>query len=106
MKKRIKITLYLFAGIAIQALIVAAVLGLWNLLVPAITGWTSIHYGQALGLTVLCRLLTGPLRLPAGRKRHSGHLHEKMHGMSREERKAFIREKLVRISDGEKDNEK
>ena len=109
MERTFKITLRTIGGIAILALIVAAVMWLWNLLIPAIIGWGSISYWQALGLTVLFRLLTGHLRMPAGygynRPRHR-HFHERMRGMSRGQREAFIRRKLHDLGSEEPDNEK
>jgi ABC-type multidrug transport system fused ATPase/permease subunit len=51
-------------GMVLVALIVAAlasfiIMGLWNWLVPSITGWKAIDAWQALGLLVLTRLLFG-----------------------------------------------
>ena len=35
------------------------VMWLWNWLTPALFGWHTITFGQALGLLVLCRILFG-----------------------------------------------
>ena len=48
----------LFMLIGLTA-IVAAIMLLWNYLIPSIIGWTTINYWQALGLFVLTRLLFG-----------------------------------------------
>lgn len=98
--------LHILIFIAVFAAAVAVVMLLWNALVPAIIGWGSITYLQAAGLMVLCRLLFGGL----GRKhhgwgcrdhhhRHDRHEHfhelrEAMKGMSRDERREFIRERM------------
>lgn len=105
MKKKncFRMTLHVIGGIVIMALFVAAIMGLWNLLIPAITGWSCINYWQALGLAVLFRLLTGHFgghfRGRFGHRGRHRHLHERMHGMSREERKAFIMKRLNKFSD-------
>ena len=53
------ILLIVIAGIAALG---AAVLLLWNELVPALFHGPTLAYGQAVGLLVLCRLLFGGLR--------------------------------------------
>lgn len=79
------------------AAVTAAVMLLWNCLIPSIVGWASITYWQALGLIVLCRLLLGGIGRHGmfGRghchPHHPGHLHEKWEGMSRSERREMIR---------------
>lgn len=84
-------------GVAIIGLLVAAVMGLWNWIVPGITGWTSITYWQALGLALLLRLLTGfhPPMFPLRGRRH---MHEKMRRMSMAERRAFIHSQLHKLT--------
>jgi len=91
--------------IAVFAAAVAVVMLLWNALVPTIIGWTSINYLQAAGLMVLCRLLFG------GFGRHRGHgffrnrceknkeVHQKMRAMSRDERREFIRQRMLKTFD-------
>lgn len=49
-------SLFMLIGLAV---IVAAIMLLWNYLIPSIIGWTTINYWQALGLFVLTRLLFG-----------------------------------------------
>jgi hypothetical protein len=38
------------------------VMSLWNWLIPAVTGWHAVTFGQALGLLVLSRILFGGFR--------------------------------------------
>lgn len=45
--------------LAVLAAAAAAVMLLWNALIPEIAGWTAIGFWQAAGLIVLCRLLFG-----------------------------------------------
>ena len=52
-------SLFMLIGLAV---IVAAIMLLWNYLIPSIIGWTTINYWQALGLFVLTRLLFGGFR--------------------------------------------
>ena len=47
------------AAVIIVVLIGEAVMHLWNWLLPALFGWHSIGFWQALGLLVLCRILFG-----------------------------------------------
>ncbi|MDR1414662.1 MAG: hypothetical protein LBI96_02535 [Odoribacteraceae bacterium] len=66
----------------------AAVMLLWNALVPGIFGLPTVTYLQALGLLVLTRLLVGGI--------HHGHprgreiLRDRWRGMSEEERRDLI----------------
>jgi hypothetical protein len=77
----------LIAAIAIGAF-GYVVMFLWNWLVPSITGWHAIGFGQAMGLLVLCRILFGGFR---------GHWHghwrsrmrERWEQMTPEEREQF-----------------
>lgn len=81
----------------VPELLVAAVMRLWNWIVPGITRWTSITYWQALGVALLLRLLTGfhPPMLPLRGRRH---MHEKMRRMSMGERRAFIHSQLHKLT--------
>lgn len=88
--------------IVVFAIAVAAVMFLWNAILPPLTGWASISYGQSAGLMVLGRLLTGEgLRLigfflnPGGRRQRE-HLRfrERLRRMSQEERREFIRRRM------------
>ncbi|MCD7937050.1 MAG: hypothetical protein LUG98_09350 [Tannerellaceae bacterium] len=69
---------------------------LWNALIPAIFGGIVINYWQAIGLLVLSRLLFGGFGFHhmAGRFGRHPHSHphlSQMHGMSRGEKREFIR---------------
>lgn len=86
------------AGIAITML-------LWNALIPSIIGWTAINYWQAAGLLILSRLMFGGFGRMKHFGRHRGHwdkdrrrqhteFHEKMRGMSKDERLNYIRERM------------
>ena len=52
-----KIALLVVVAIAILALLPAFTMWLWNWLMPAIFGLTTINYWQALGLMALASLL-------------------------------------------------
>ncbi|NDV47286.1 hypothetical protein D0T49_09540 [Paludibacter sp. 221] len=103
------IFLVVFAGVA------AIVMLLWNALIPAIIGWSAINYWQSAGLLVLCKLLIGGFgkMLPLGggymfarKSKKWGHMnhekmmhfhdhfHEKMDGMSPDERREYIRNRM------------
>jgi hypothetical protein len=94
MKKNWHITWHLLLGLAAVAGFGAAVLLLWNVLIPTIFGLAAINFWQALGLLALCRILFGGF----GHGRHVGrggfyrnHIHEKWHNMSDEERREFLK---------------
>ncbi len=82
-------------GLAAAAGFSAAVMLLWNWLMPAIFGLAAIGFWQALGLLVLARLLFGGIH-----GKHHGHHHgkgnpirEKWMKMSPEERREFVRKR-------------
>ena len=79
----------LFAVIAV-VLVGAAVMLLWNALLPGLFGVPVITFPQAIGLLVLTRILVGGLR---GRWGHHGHwrarMAERWERMSDEERAQF-----------------
>jgi hypothetical protein len=78
-----------FAVIAV-VLVGAAVMLLWNALLPGLFGVPAITFLQAIGLLVLTRILVGGLR---GRWGHHGHwrarMAERWERMSDEERAQF-----------------
>jgi hypothetical protein len=79
-----------FAALAVTA-VSFVVMALWNWLVPAITGWRTIDFWQALGLLVLSRLLFG-LRMGFGwghRGRWRARMAERWQSMTPEEREKF-----------------
>jgi hypothetical protein len=104
MKKNLK---FGFAGIGIMlvmcAVFGAAVMLLWNALMPQIFGFPQLDYLQAAGLLILARILFGGLGswkghaayrgAREGKERlfqHNNKLREKWMNMSEEERKEFI----------------
>ena len=104
-KLRAKFTLHMAGGIGMIALVVGIVMWLWNWLVPSITGWSNINYWQALGLTLLFRFLNGNILPPMFPTKKRGRF-EKMKKMSVEERSAFIRSQLSKLSHENIDNDK
>jgi hypothetical protein len=88
---------WLLRGVKILALVAvavaavgAAVMLLWNALLPGLFGWATITFWQAIGLLVLSRILIGGLR---GRWGYGGHWRARMAArweqMSDEERAQF-----------------
>lgn len=88
----------LLMGVALLAAVSAAVMLLWNLLIPGIFGIAAINFWQALGLFVLARILFGGFRFrPHHKMMHRGMgamgenpIHEKWRNMTREQRKEFV----------------
>lgn len=66
-RSTLELLLFFFLGIilkiALCLLSVWLAFLIWNWQIPAITGWTSITYWQALALAVLFRLLIGSIRI-------------------------------------------
>ena len=101
MKNTIK---FRFAGICIMlaacAVFGAAVMLLWNELMPALFKFQQIGYLQAVGLLILARILFGGIGHGAGRRGiwgagegrfyHGNKLREKWMNMSADERKEFV----------------
>jgi hypothetical protein len=101
MKRTIKFT---FAGFGIMlvmcAVFGAAVMLLWNALMPQILGLGQISYLQAAGLLILARILFGGIsgwrghyqkaRWDGQLFQHNNKLREKWMNMSEEERKDFF----------------
>ena len=54
------VTLGLIEALGLAAL-AAAVMGLWNVLMPSLFAWHAIAYWQALALLILARILFGGL---------------------------------------------
>ena len=73
----------------------AVVMLLWNWLMPAIFGLTTICFWQALGLLVLSRIFFGRIGWKLHDRRmvhhHRNHIHEKWQKMSEEERRNFLK---------------
>ena len=73
------------------ALMVWAVFGLWNWLMPVIFGLRAITYWQALGLMALSWILFRGFRGPRFGRRHWGHgIRERWSKMTPEDRQAFV----------------
>lgn len=97
-----KHALHLLGGIALLAALVAVTMWLWNALIPDIIGWKSITYWQAAGLLVLTHLIFGHIARPSlSDRQHEKHLHEMMHGMSRSEKREFIRRRMRRLCEND-----
>ena len=62
------------------------VMSLWNWLLPPLTGWHTIGFGQALALLVLCRILFGGFRGHGGGWHWRHRMQERMDRMSPEAR--------------------
>jgi hypothetical protein len=80
------------AGAVLLAVFGAAVMLLWNALLPGIAGWPAIGYLQAVGILALARILVGR---PGGWDRHhirgGNAFREKWMKMTPEEQEEFIR---------------
>ena len=76
-------------GVLAIGLIGAAVMLLWNALLPALFGWPVIGLWQALGLLVLSRVLVGGLRGHGGHGHWRGRMMARWEQMSEEERERF-----------------
>lgn len=90
--------------LVLYAVLVLVIMGLWNLLIPDITHWSSINFWQALGLTVLCRLLCGTMHHFKGIFLHEHRCrrhHGQYHNMSPEEREDFIRKRFHNLVNNE-----
>ncbi len=85
-----KLIFRLFALVALVAAGAAAVMLLWNALIPSIIGWNTITYLQALGILVLSRLLFGGF----GSIRHRAKMHH-FDSMSKAEKMAYIKERIA-----------
>lgn len=53
MKMTMHIIGMILLRLAVAAIVVGIVMWLWNLVIPGITGWTTINYWKALGLSEL-----------------------------------------------------
>jgi predicted membrane chloride channel (bestrophin family) len=67
-----------------------AVMSLWNWLTPAVFGFHTITFWQALGLLALSKILFGGFRGRPGHGRHwRGRMYERWEQMTPEEREKF-----------------
>lgn len=83
-----------FMGAIVLAGFSAAVMVLWNLLIPGIFGLAAINFWQAIGLFILARILFGGFgfgmkgRMMAAH--HKNPIHDKWMKMTPEQRREFI----------------
>jgi len=94
----------MFVFIAMLALGIWVIMLLWNALLPSLFGIAALNYWQAGGIFILCKLLFGRFH-PHGHwffnskaYKHRPdfyHVHNKMKGMTREERLEFIRQRMA-----------
>jgi hypothetical protein len=85
---------WIFKGLRVLAIATLAVIvfgyvvmALWNWVVPAVTGFHSVSFVQALALLVLSRILFGGLRGHGGGWRHR--LRDRWERMTPEQREQF-----------------
>jgi hypothetical protein len=101
--------------LVVIAAIVWIVMLLWNALLPVIFGISVITYWQAAGLMILSRLLlSGFGKFGRGGCHHGFHgkhhlkreelldMHDKVKGMSHQERREFLRQRLADAEDEKK----
>jgi hypothetical protein len=101
MKRSSHVVGHLLLGLAAIAGFGAAVLLLWNVLLPPIFGVAAINFWQAVGLLALCRILFGSFGGFGGRHWmshahahfHDNPIREKWMKMTPEERKEFIKKR-------------
>jgi hypothetical protein len=65
--RALRIALMVMVTVAVFGLVV---MSLWNWLMPALFGWRTISFGQALGLVLLSKILFGGFRGGWGHGRH------------------------------------
>jgi len=74
-------------GVTVFGLVV---MSLWNALMPAIFGWHTVTFWQAIGLLILSKILFGGFRGGPGRGMHwRQRMGERWERMSEEEREKF-----------------
>ncbi len=77
---------------AILAILTFVVMRLWNWLTPALFGWHTITFWQALGIIVLCKILFCGFRPGHHQKEHwawKRRMFERWESMTPEEREKF-----------------
>lgn len=85
--KAVRIILFVVIAATVLGFVVR---GLWNALLPAIFGWHTITFWQALGLLVLSKILFGGFhRHGGGRDRWRRRMKERWEQMTPEEREQF-----------------
>lgn len=89
---------FALAGLAMLALFGAAVLYLWNAVVPDVFGLHPITFWQALGMLTLSWILFGGAGMFRGGKGHCGMRHRMTSDMTPEEREKFRQTLLERCA--------
>lgn len=68
----------------------AAVMHLWNGLMPSLFGWRMLSFGEAMGLLILCKILFGGIRGPGmWGPPWMHHMRQRWQQMTPEEREKF-----------------
>jgi hypothetical protein len=86
MRKGLKVAIIGLLAVTVAGF---AVTTLWNWLAPAIFGWHTINFGQALGLFALSRILFGGFRGGGPRMHWRRRMAERWEQMTPEEREKF-----------------
>lgn len=82
-----KILLMAIVGVAVIGFVV---MSLWNSLMPALFGWHTVTFWQAIGLLILSKILFGGFRgRPGGHMGWRGRMRERWASMTPEEREKF-----------------
>ncbi len=91
-----KIILKLFVFLTIFAILGLIIMGLFNAILPTITGWGKLSYLQAIGLFILCRLLFGNLsgvkkKIRLANSEDKEEIKKTLQAMSFDEKREYIR---------------
>jgi hypothetical protein len=82
-----KFILMAILGVALLGLVV---MSLWNSLMPALFGWHTVTFWQAIGLLLLCKILFGGFRgRPGPYRGWRGRMRERWESMTPEQREKF-----------------
>lgn len=90
MRRILRFVLFAVLFVVMLALLGFVVQGLWNWLTPALFGWKTISYWQAVALIILSKLLFGGFRFSGrgcGYRRHR--MKERWEEMTPEQREKF-----------------
>lgn len=82
----------------------AAVMLLWNAILPSVIGCNVVNYWQAIGLIALSRLFLGKIGGGIGARRpnrwsNDAELRERVKGMTRDQKREYIKEYMQKNSD-------
>lgn len=80
--------MFFFFVLALGLAMAGVLMLLWNAILPDLFHFPVIHYGQALGLLILCRILFGSFRMGPGRSGDFGKpgFRERFQNLSDEDR--------------------